>query len=242
MSKIISIINHIEQSGKTIISFNLSCALSVIGKKTLYLTYKSNSDFEKLSKNKITDDVKFQELDEFSYICSKTDIKGLDFFILDTSVIDIEDNKNSVLFLKKYLKSVYDYVIIDSQSSLIEDFDLFTALCDEYIIPIEPDSETFDHLAPMLAKIKWLKEENIEKPSFSGFLLNKVNNDSKLYNLFKKNAFFLFRSYVLNSLILNSPMLDFKINPSGCVLDNVLDKSFMCFVDLAELITKGENP
>lgn len=242
MSSVISIINHNDKSGKTIISFNLACALSVIGKKTLYLTYNGNFDFVKLSKDKITDEKKFEELKDFSCVCSNTIVKGLDFFVLDTSIFDIEDNKNSVIFLKKYLKSVYDYIIVDSQSTLLDNFDLFTALSDEYIIPIELDSSSFDSLTPMLAKIEWLKEENIEGPVFSGFLLNKVYDDSKLYNLFRKNAFFLFRKFVLDSLITYSPWLDLKKESSGCVLDNVLDRSFMCFIDLAELLTKGENP
>ncbi|MDY0133209.1 MAG: ParA family protein [Desulforegulaceae bacterium] len=241
MSKIISIINHNSKSGKTIISFNLSCALSLVGKKTLYLTYKSNFEFEKLTKNRIVKKLKFEKLEKFSCSGFETILPDLDVLVLDNSFYDVEEDKDSVFFLKKYLKFNYNYIICDSQSTLLSSFDFFTAISDEYIIPIETDPSSFDSLAPMFAKIEWIKEENNGKPVFSGFLLNKVFKDSKLSDLFKKHAFFLFQRHVLDCVIPFSDLINLKINPSGCILDDVMDKSFVCFIDLAKLIIKGEN-
>ncbi|MCB9494379.1 MAG: ParA family protein [Desulfobacteraceae bacterium] len=242
MGKIISIVNHNKESGKTVISFNLACSLSVIGKKTLYLTFKNNSYFEKMSIKFITEKLFFEDLEDFPYTGFKSIIDGLDFFVLDVSVYEPEENKNLVLFLKKYFKLVYDYVIIDTQSSLIDSFDFFMILSDEYIIPMENSSKSFDSLVPLLARMEWLKKEGLPELKFSGFLLNKVFEDSRLYNLFRKNAFFLFKKFVLDSFIIYSPLLDSDEEPLNSILDNVMDKSFMCFIDLAELITKGENP
>ncbi|MDY0360057.1 MAG: ParA family protein [Desulforegulaceae bacterium] len=242
MGKIISIVNHNKESGKTVISFNLASALSVIGKKTLYLTFRSNFLFEKLSLEFISESLFFEELKNFSYEGFNTKIPCLDFFILNTSLYDSEENKNLVLFLKKYLKSVYDYVIIDTKSSLIENFDIFMLLSDDYIIPIENNPKSFDSLTPLLAKIEWFKKEEGCRLNFFGFLFNKVSEDTRHYNLFKKNAFFLFRKVVLDHVIIYSPLLDSDYKPLNSIFEDTMDKSFRCFIDLAEHITKGENP
>ncbi|MGM0419341.1 MAG: ParA family protein [Thermodesulfobacteriota bacterium] len=245
MNSIFSIINHNDKSGKTIISFNLAVALSMFGKKSLYMADAGNDAL-----SFITEAYTTEKKDDSGILsdlpCSLYQgfIPDFDVLAFDTEAFDPEEEKdrNLIIELKKYLKKKYDYIIADTKSSLAGDIDFFTFLADKYIIPLETDEEAFDSLVPLLAKLEWLKKDKIINSQSAGFLINKADKNSRLNKVFKKQSFYLFKTFVLDSVIPYSSMLDLEKNKYFSITNDIISMPAQGFFNFAELLIKqGEN-
>lgn len=238
MSCTISIINHNDKSGKTIIAFNLAVALSLYGRKTLFL----NSFDDLISSKELIEKNKKGSLDLpgkrllgiKKFQACKSFLSNLDFLTIDHDV-NLEENGDEIEALSDEIKSGYDYVIVDCPSGLNGGLDLFYRISDKYIVPLETESAAFDALPPLFAKSGWMKNKGYN-PEFLGFLLNRVTKSSRLYNLFAKSSFYLFGSHVLESVIPYCELIDLTKNKSGSILDDIISLPGVSFLKLAEYI------
>ncbi|PIE75170.1 MAG: hypothetical protein CSA18_01165 [Deltaproteobacteria bacterium] len=244
MATTIAIINNNINTGKTFISFNLAAALSILRKKTLYLTgiynKKGNYFIEKYCEDKKK--ISFEE-NEFTGKFSSSKLKGFDFFEIDFSNIDYEnkDDIRNLNMVRKNFNKSYDYIIEDPASGLTGEIEAFLFMADKYIIPLETYPESFDSLAPLISKIKWAKKDKKIFCDFMGFLVNKARLDSKLSNIFKKKGFDLFTSKFLKDIIPDFYLDDFYKKGCETILDDILSLSGKAFLNLAETIIKQEN-
>ena len=237
----ISIINHNNKSGKTVIAFNLASALSLYGKKTLFLTsFENYSSASSLFLKNTKDNYLFfkeKKFEKILYESFHSIVENLDFMFLDIKSLesDLEDEKSILNDFSQEIKSNYDFIIIDTSSGLTGGLDIFFGISDKYIVPLEVDDYAFDSLTPLFAKSGWMKKNN-DKPEFQGFLLNKVYEKTRLYNLFSKSSFYFFGSYVLEPVIPYDRLIDFNKNESGSILDDIISIAGVSFLKLAEYI------
>jgi|GEM_PF-6158539 len=245
MNSIFSIINHNNKSGKTIISFNLALALSLLNKKTLYMADTGNEALSFIIRAYSGEKKDYSGfLSDLPCSLYKGFISDFDIFAFDTEAYDPEEEKdrNLIKELKKYLSANYDYVIADTKSSLAGDIDFFTFLADKYIIPLELDEEAFDSLVPLFAKLEWLKKDKIINSQSAGFLINKADENSRLNKVFKKQSFYLFKTFVLDSVIPYSDVLDSENGKSFSITNDIISMPAKSFLNLAELLIKqGET-
>lgn len=237
MGLIYSIINHNDNSGKTIISFNLAAAMALNGKKVVYLSpFDNKGATSDLIKKNIKEEFNlfegFSFLEKYLYTSYHSKADGLDFVEIDLNN-GFDKNVEIINKIKDHLVVEYDYVFADTSSGLLGDIDFFWELSDVYIIPLEIKSESFDSLTPLFAKVEWLKKSGNNKPEFKGFLLNRVDNDKRLKDIFHNSSFYFFGSYVLDEVILYDELVDQKKNRGSSILDDIISLAGECFLRLS---------
>jgi len=221
MGKIIAIVNQKGNVGKTTTTTFLGKALTNQKKKVLII------DLDPLSNAIALYDTSSQEVLPLSECmegraalndCIMTvENDGLSIAFGGKHLIGFEisalnqTNREQVLAASlKDVKDGYDYILIDSPSSL----GLLTmnalAAADEIIIPIRCDNSIFEGMAEMLRTIDDVSNSLNPQLTIAGFLITHVNTELRSTSINLKEIHTCYGSKVLHTLITSDG--DFLVN------------------------------
>ena len=175
MSKIIGIVSGKGGVGKTTLCANLAFALASLGKNVIAID--GDIGLKNLDIHLgMTDGSAFDITDVLSGRCTVSKAiqvhhkrPNLSFISASQNFADNCINKNDFRKLCKYLRSFYDFVLIDAPAGVGETFNTITSCCDECIVVATPDLTSIrdaEKTATILAAVPSL---------VSRLVINKVN-------------------------------------------------------------------
>lgn len=191
-TKVISVSIHKGGSGKSSICGNLGYALASLGYKILLIDTDSQKNLtrsfgitEPCEKNFYT---AFMEKDDIRNHIIKTDYNDIDIVIGDVGLASIEKKMHSMdyreLRMSEILMNVvddgtYDFILIDTNSSLGMLNTSILNATDEILIPVEPTAFGIEGLGVFMEHYKAIKEYN-KYLNILGIVLNKVDRRKNL--------------------------------------------------------------
>lgn len=220
MTKIITICQNKGGVGKTTITSNLGAMFALDGKKVLFIDLDSQGNLSQFFGYSFIEDTLKDFLEGFPLKPYHTyDLKIKDFlnngFDIVPNNIDFElwkkDNQDNYK-LKSYLdfvKTLYDYIIIDTPPSLDSSLDLALIASDYVLIVMEVSGFALNGLENLLTKIT--NSENKELKNL-GLIMNKADK-TKVYKQgleHLKENYEVFETSISKSVIISESQLENK--------------------------------
>lgn len=262
MVKILAIANQKGGVGKTSTTMNLGYALAISGKKVLIIDFDSQANLTQCMdikrenvKNSIATLMNLEIEDEElpakeDYIVTRN---GVDIIVSDISLSMVDAKLwHTTIFAEKILsiiidnfKDEYDYILIDTPSSLgILSINAFVAT-DSVIIPMNAEAMSADGVQSTLKTIVKIRKRFNRKLKVEGILFTMADSRTNLYKVVTEtvkksceNRIYVFNTQIPRNVKVSEANLK-RMSVIEYNKNSVVAKAYM---DLAkELISKNEK-
>ena len=162
---------------------------------------------------------------------------------LDDKFSKTTENRSVLKNALRYVKSNFDYIIIDCPPTLSGITTNALTTSDSVLIPVKCGHLSLEAVDKLFQYIQWIKETSNPNLDVEGIIFTMYEKNHKVTEISEKELKLKYKQYMLNTVIpmsnlLNEatfygkPLCNYKINSIGA----------LAYLDLAyEIITKNDN-
>ncbi|MDY6906299.1 MAG: AAA family ATPase [Thermodesulfobacteriota bacterium] len=248
MGTVLSIVNQRDGVGKTTTAVNLASCLALFEKKVLLVDCDPQGDasacmaiedcdvqtektlYQALSGNVAPDDlIRDAALDYLRIIPAHIDLFQVEHQFSGTS-----GRERRLQDLLNRLRTAYDYILVDTPSSLGFLTNAAMIAADSLIIPVECRDGAVQNLGYLLKTVTSIRRNANPGMKIAGIVFTKCDSDEEIYHHFPAPSFESIRDIVFSTTIGRSSRLQQAApRQQGVVLDDIMADVSADYLDLA---------